>query len=67
MPTVLPLVEPEGVVPEGEASPPDAFFAAFSASRFCFEAEGGMVVVCSQRRYRLSSSIFLVGQISVIS
>ncbi len=51
----LPFTEPVGVVPEGvdvlvEASVPPALFfadcfAAFSASRFCFDAEGAMLVL----------------------
>jgi hypothetical protein len=40
--TLLPLREPVVGVPDVEPSPP--FFAAFSASRFCFDADGGMVV-----------------------
>ncbi len=42
---VLPFTEPVGVEAVVEAVPAAAaFFAAFSASRFCFEAEGGIVV-----------------------
>lgn len=48
--TLLPLTEPAGVDVDVDAvplAPPDAFFAAFSARRFCLDAEGGMVVyVC---------------------
>ena len=45
-----PFVEPAGVEVEVESSTPagaltcEFFFAAFSASRFCFEDEGGIVV-----------------------
>lgn len=41
---LLPLTDAEGV-PEVEVSP---FFKAFSARRFCLDAEGAMVVVSSQ-------------------
>lgn len=42
---LLPFSEPVGVEVVVEAVPAtEAFFAAFSASRFCFEAEGGIVV-----------------------
>ena len=45
---VLPPSEPvgveEAVVVEAVPATPAFFFAAFSASRFCFEAEGGIVV-----------------------
>jgi len=42
---LAPLTEPDGVVLEGESSPatPAFFFAAFSARRFCFAAEGAIV------------------------
>lgn len=46
---LAPFTEPAGVELDGEASPsaPLAmlafFFAAFSARRFCLEAEGGMM------------------------
>ena len=47
---LAPLTEPAGVDVEGDSSPlgpPPAFFlAAFSASRFCFEAEGA---ICSEQ------------------
>ena len=57
VPAVLPLTDPEPVgvdVPVVvDASPPAAAplafadcFAAFSARRFCFEAEGAIVCVC---------------------
>lgn len=41
----LPLTEPVGVEVEVDASPliPADFFAAFSARRFCFDAEGAMM------------------------
>ena len=42
---VLPPSEPVGVeAVEVVPANPEFFFAAFSASRFCFEAEGGIVV-----------------------
>ena len=42
----LPLTESAGVDVDGELVPmPAFFFAAFSARRFCFEAEGAMVQV----------------------
>ncbi len=42
-----PLTDPDGVDVEVEAPvPPAAFLAAFSARRFCLEAEGAMVVGC---------------------
>jgi hypothetical protein len=41
-----PLTESAGVDVDEELVPkPAFFFAAFSARRFCFEAEGGMVQV----------------------
>ena len=50
-----PFTEPVGVDVDVVASAPAAsaafFFAAFSASLFCFEAEGGMVVVGKKERY----------------
>jgi len=43
----VPLTEPVGVELEGESEPvvatPAFFFAAFSARRFCFDAEGAIV------------------------
>lgn len=43
---LLPLTEPVGVVVDVDGSvlpfTPAAFFAAFSASRFCFDADGAM-------------------------
>jgi hypothetical protein len=45
---LAPLTEPAGVDVEGESSPlgppPAFFFAAFSASRFCFDAEGAIAL-----------------------
>ena len=43
---VPPFTEPAGVEVDVEASvgPAAFFFAAFSARRFCFDAEGGIVV-----------------------
>lgn len=40
----LPKADPVGVEADGVVSPCclDACFAAFSASRFCFDAEGGI-------------------------
>ena len=43
--SALPFTEPEGVDVDVDAVPPADFFAAFSARRFCFDAEGAMVVV----------------------
>lgn len=41
----LPLVEPAGVVDDEAVPPmPAFFFAAFSASLFCFDAEGGIIM-----------------------
>lgn len=42
---VEPLLLPVGVVVNVEASPPEAFFAAFSASLFCFDAEGAIAII----------------------
>ena len=50
---LAPFTEPAGVELDGETSPapspplamPAFFFAAFSARRFCLEADGGMMVV----------------------
>lgn len=43
----LPFTESAGVEVVDEVPPaiPAFFFAAFSARRFCFEAEGGILVV----------------------
>ena len=47
-----PFTEPLGVDADAEASLiPAAFFAAFSASRFCLEAEGGMAGRSGARSY----------------
>lgn len=42
---LAPVTDPAGVDVDVEASPfgVEFFFAAFSARRFCFEAEGGIV------------------------
>lgn len=41
---LLPLRDPVLGVPDVEPSPPALFFAAFSARRFCLDAEGAMTV-----------------------
>ena len=51
LPALLPFTEPFGVSVEPDVVASDlplaACFAAFSASRFCFDADGAMVVVWS--------------------
>lgn len=48
----LPFVEPAGVVDDDAVPPrPAFFFAAFSASLFCFEAEGGIVMDKKEKRW----------------
>lgn len=63
---VLPPSEPvgveEAVVVEAVPATPAFFFAAFSASRFCFEAEGG-IVVKGQKFGRAQLSILAAPQI----
>lgn len=57
----LPLTEPVGVEAEVESVKPllcADFFAAFSARRFCFEAEGAMVVEVEVRNADLAYSAF---------
>lgn len=65
VPIALPLVEPAGVVEEDAVPPtPALFFAAFSASLFCFEAEGGITMDKKEKRCRISIVSQNFGKIS---
>lgn len=58
LPALLPFTEPFGVSVEPDVVASDlplaACFAAFSARRFCFEAEGAMVVGREDVRARVA-------------
>jgi hypothetical protein len=50
----LPFVDPAGVVDDEAVPPRPAFFlAAFSASLFCFEAEGGIIMDMKKERWMI--------------
>lgn len=52
-----PFTEPVGVVVRDEGPVPAAFFAAFSARRFCLEAEGAIVRVWSESTAPMSINL----------